>query len=74
MLFRFFQTKVNLEIWLYDNVDAKIEGKITVINLFISVIIESLNKGFDEYMNLTLDDAYEMLFFSYIIFVLNKKK
>jgi len=55
-------------------VDAKIEGKITVINLFISVIIESLNKGFDEYMNLTLDDAYEMLFFSYIIFVLNKKK
>jgi len=74
LLFRFFQTKVNLEIWLYDNVDAKIEGKITVINLFISVIIESLNKGFDEYMNLTLDDAYEMLFFSYIIFVLNKKK
>ena len=45
LIFRFFQTKTVCEIWLYDNKDVRFEGKII---------------GFDEYMNLTLDDAYEM--------------
>ena len=34
-----------MQIWLFDNTELIIEGKII---------------GFDEYMNLTLDDAYEV--------------
>mmetsp|Transcript_76869 Transcript_76869/g.89309 ORF Transcript_76869/g.89309 Transcript_76869/m.89309 type:complete len:96 (-) Transcript_76869:266-553(-) len=45
LLFRFFQTRVTVQVWLYENVDSRIEG----------VII-----GFDEYMNLTLDNAEEI--------------
>jgi len=34
-----------VSLWLYENVNTRIEGIIT---------------GFDEYMNLVLDDAYEV--------------
>ncbi|TIA90186.1 hypothetical protein E3P99_01736 [Wallemia hederae] len=37
------RTKVS--VWLYDNVDCRLEGRII---------------GFDEYMNLILDDVHEV--------------
>jgi len=45
LLFRFFQKKLRVQIWLYDVVNVRLEG----------VII-----GFDEYMNLVLDDVDEI--------------
>lgn len=45
LIFRFLQNKTRIQIWLYENVDLRIEGRIV---------------GFDEYMNLVLDDAEEL--------------
>ena len=45
MIYKFFQTKSRVEIWLYDNTELRIEGRII---------------GFDEYMNCVLDDAEEV--------------
>ena len=45
MIYKFFQTKSRVEIWLYDNTELRIEGRII---------------GFDEYMNCVLDDAAEV--------------
>jgi small nuclear ribonucleoprotein E len=40
VIFRFLQSKARVEIWLYDNEDIRLEGKIL---------------GFDEFMNIVLD-------------------
>ncbi len=45
MIYKFFQTKSRVEIWLYDNTELRIEGRII---------------GFDEYMNCVLDEAEEV--------------
>ncbi|EEH52074.1 uncharacterized protein MICPUCDRAFT_53609 [Micromonas pusilla CCMP1545] len=45
LIFRFLQTKARIQIWLYENTDVVVEGRII---------------GFDEYMNLVLDDAEEV--------------
>ncbi|PXF50174.1 Small nuclear ribonucleoprotein E [Gracilariopsis chorda] len=45
LIFRFLQNRTLIEIWLYDNTDIRIQGCII---------------GFDEYMNLVLDDAVEV--------------
>mmetsp|Transcript_30651 Transcript_30651/g.61558 ORF Transcript_30651/g.61558 Transcript_30651/m.61558 type:complete len:88 (+) Transcript_30651:129-392(+) len=45
LIFRFLQNKTRIQVWLYENTDLRIEGRII---------------GFDEYMNLVLDDAEEM--------------
>ena len=45
LIFRFLQSKQRCLIWLYENTDTRIEGRII---------------GFDEYMNLVLDDAEEL--------------
>eukprot|EP00669_Euglena_mutabilis_P013355 TRINITY_DN8257_c0_g1_i1.p3 TRINITY_DN8257_c0_g1~~TRINITY_DN8257_c0_g1_i1.p3 ORF type:complete len:105 (+),score=41.80 TRINITY_DN8257_c0_g1_i1:28-315(+) len=45
LIFRFLQHKNRVQIWLYENTDLRIEGVIV---------------GFDEYMNLVLDDAEEI--------------
>ncbi|WZN64314.1 small nuclear ribonucleoprotein E [Chloropicon roscoffensis] len=45
LIFRFLQSKTRVQIWIYEMTDLKIEGVIV---------------GFDEYMNLVLDDAYEV--------------
>ena len=45
LIFRFLQTKARIQIWLYENTDTVIEGRII---------------GFDEYMNLVVDDAEEI--------------
>lgn len=44
LIFRFLQQKDRVQIWLYENTKMRIEG----------VII-----GFDEYMNLVIDQAEE---------------
>mmetsp|Transcript_60851 Transcript_60851/g.193063 ORF Transcript_60851/g.193063 Transcript_60851/m.193063 type:complete len:88 (+) Transcript_60851:156-419(+) len=45
LIFRFLQQKARIQIWLYEQTDLRIEGRII---------------GFDEYMNLVLDDAEEL--------------
>nr|CAD7577723.1 unnamed protein product [Timema californicum] len=44
LIFRFLQTRSKVQVWLYENVNLRIEGHIV---------------GFDEYMNLVLDEAEE---------------
>merc|ERR1712167_123659 len=45
LIFRFLQNKSRIQIMLYEHNDMRIEGRII---------------GFDEYMNLVLDDAEEI--------------
>lgn len=45
VIFKFLQTKARVEIWLYDNNEFRLEGRIL---------------GFDEFMNIVLDDTYEI--------------
>lgn len=45
MIFKFFQTKSRVEVWLHENNDMRIEGFII---------------GFDEFMNVVLDNATEV--------------
>jgi len=45
LIFRYLQSGARVIIWLYDRSDLRIEGKIL---------------GFDEYMNLVLDEADEI--------------
>lgn len=44
-IFRFFTLKTRVQIWLFDQNDLRLEGRIL---------------GFDEYMNIVLDDAEEL--------------
>ena len=44
-IFRFFTLKTRVQIWLFDQNDLRLEGRIL---------------GFDEYMNIVLDDAEEI--------------
>lgn len=46
LIFRYLQNKSRVQIWLYDQVDMRIEGRII---------------GFDEFMNLVVDDAEEVI-------------
>ncbi|CAM6102121.1 unnamed protein product [Calypogeia fissa] len=45
LIFRFLQSKSRIQIWLFEQKDLRIEGRII---------------GFDEYMNLVLEDAEEV--------------
>ncbi|KAL6778837.1 hypothetical protein ACKKBG_A04420 [Auxenochlorella protothecoides x Auxenochlorella symbiontica] len=45
LIFRFLQSRQKVQIWLYDHNDLRIEGRII---------------GFDEYMNLVLDEGEEV--------------
>lgn len=44
LIFRYLQNRSRVQVWLYENINLRIEGHII---------------GFDEYMNLVLDDAEE---------------
>ncbi|CDR96020.1 small nuclear ribonucleoprotein E, putative [Babesia bigemina] len=44
-IFRFFTSGTRVQIWLFDQPNMKIEGRI---------------RGFDEYMNMVLDDVEEI--------------
>ncbi|KJE92671.1 hypothetical protein CAOG_03590 [Capsaspora owczarzaki ATCC 30864] len=45
LIFKYLQTKTRVQIWLYEQASMRVEGVIV---------------GFDEYMNLVLDDAEEL--------------
>ncbi|XP_064467315.1 small nuclear ribonucleoprotein E-like [Ornithodoros turicata] len=45
LIFRYLQNRARIQVWLYENVNLRIEGHII---------------GFDEYMNLVLDEAEEI--------------
>ncbi|CAI2385347.1 unnamed protein product [Moneuplotes crassus] len=45
LVYKYFQSKAKVEVWLYENKVTRIEGKII---------------GFDEYMNMVLDEAEEV--------------
>ena len=45
LIFRFLQNRSRVQVWLYDQNNMRLEGHII---------------GFDEYMNLVLDDAEEV--------------
>jgi len=45
VIFKNLQTRSKVLIWLYDNADLRIEGRII---------------GFDEFMNVVIDDAEEV--------------
>lgn len=45
LLFKFLQGQTPVQVWLYEQVDSRLEGTI---------------KGFDEFMNLVLDDTVEV--------------
>lgn len=45
LIFRYLQNRARIQVWLYQNITMRIEGHII---------------GFDEYMNLVLDDAEEV--------------
>ncbi|KAK0198966.1 Sm-like ribonucleoprotein [Armillaria mellea] len=45
VIFKNLQQRTKVVIWLYDNIDMRIEGRII---------------GFDEFMNLVVDDAAEV--------------
>ena len=45
LIFRFLQNRERVLCWLYENVNTRIEGHIV---------------GFDEFMNLVMDDAAEV--------------
>ncbi|KAI8877185.1 small nuclear ribonucleoprotein-like protein E [Backusella circina FSU 941] len=45
LIFRYLQNKSRVQIWLFDKTDLRIEGQII---------------GFDEFMNLVLEDATEV--------------
>jgi small nuclear ribonucleoprotein E len=45
LLFKFLQNHDKVQIWLYEQIDSRLEGTI---------------RGFDEFMNLVVDDAVEI--------------
>jgi small nuclear ribonucleoprotein E len=45
LIFRFLQSRQKIQVWVFEQTDLRIEGRII---------------GFDEYMNLTLDEAEEV--------------
>ena len=45
MIFKFFQTKSRVEVWLHENNNLRLEGQII---------------GFDEFMNTVLENAEEI--------------
>ncbi|KAL9075629.1 MAG: hypothetical protein Q9157_003937 [Trypethelium eluteriae] len=44
-IFKLLQSHANVKIWLYEQLGIRIEGKM---------------RGFDEFMNLVIDDAFEV--------------
>ena len=62
LIFRYLQNRTRVSVWLYENVNTRIEGHIVGENV-IEDNDENTNlavAGFDEYMNLVLDEATEV--------------
>ncbi len=56
--------KTTVEIWLYENTTTKLQGRIIVsVSLYHVLRLDSQRisaQGFDEYMNVVLDNAEEV--------------
>lgn len=62
-IFKLLQQHSTVQIWLYEQLAIRIEGKIRVSivsNIRIWQIILTELQGFDEFMNLVIDDAVEV--------------
>ena len=65
---RYLQNRTRVVVWLYENVNTRIEGQIvgkfssswTAIHSTRPCFIIFFHSGFDEYMNLVLDEATEV--------------
>ena len=81
LIFRFLQSRQKIQIWLFEQTDLRIEGRIIVSPPYVGCLCLQLRpllltiltrhthssyllcvylQGFDEYMNLVLDEAEEV--------------
>ena len=68
VIFNFFKSKARVSVWLYDQSDLRIEGALLPLSLAPVLALCSSSKcvligvvmGFDEYMNIVLDNAEEV--------------
>ena len=60
-MLRYLQNRTRVSVWLYENVNTRIEGHIVgKVDVDIKVDADQAVVGFDEYMNLVLDEATEV--------------
>lgn len=68
LIFRYLQNRSRVQVWLYENVNLRIEGELycncvcfSGVFHILTILMFSVGHivGFDEYMNLVLDDAEE---------------
>lgn len=61
-IFKLLQQRTTVSVWLYEQLAFRIEGKIRVRFSFSlrQVIKLTMGQGFDEFMNLVIDDAVEV--------------
>ncbi|KAK8927752.1 Small nuclear ribonucleoprotein E [Metarhizium anisopliae] len=64
MIFKLLQSNATVSVWLYEQLSIRIEGKIRVRTPFklkaVRCHADWLSQGFDEFMNLVIDDAVEV--------------
>ncbi|KAM4055717.1 LSM domain-containing protein [Hirsutella rhossiliensis] len=63
MIFKLLQSNATVRVWLYEQLSIRIEGKIRVGGPLTSRRSDSKltnTQGFDEFMNLVIDDAVEV--------------
>lgn len=63
-IFKLLQQHSTVQIWLYEQLAIRIEGKIRVSfgppHTKLGKVLTVFVKGFDEFMNLVIDDAVEV--------------
>lgn len=61
-IFNLLQKRLTVSVWLYENTNTRIEGKIRVSTAVERIWKRMLMRaqGFDEFMNLVIDDAVEV--------------
>lgn len=64
-IFKLLQQHSTVSIWLYEQLGIRIEGKIrvaapTLLYFSSGLLTFSFSQGFDEFMNLVVDDAVEV--------------
>lgn len=62
-IFKLLQQRSTVSIWLYEQLSFRIEGKIRVREAWFPILSTCKahwSQGFDEFMNLVVDDAVEV--------------
>jgi small nuclear ribonucleoprotein E len=55
------QSRATISVWLYENLGMRIEGKLRVrLRPPLLAHVLTVMQGFDEFMNLVIDDATEV--------------